>query len=261
MKVTIYDKHPENHPDITQSLCTHINKYNFEIDESNPDVVFCVGGDGTFLKAVHQFINKLENILFVGICVPGSFGFFYDGNSKDIPSIFESLKNKDANIEKCYLLSAEIISGDKKDVLHAVNEIRIENPFHTLISDVDVDGKHLEVFRGNGLVVSSAIGSSAYNRSLGGALIDSSLKLIELTEIASIQHNEYRSLGSSLILDGKSVISLSGDFSNVVVGYDSFTHSNKEFSQIKITLSNKCVKLLRGSNYSYIQKLEKSYIK
>src|SRR5699024_2537418 len=83
----------------------------------------------------------------------------------------------------------------------ALNEVRVENNRRSQVIDVYINDDCFETFRGNGLCVSTASGSTAYNKSLGGAVINSGAELMQLSEIAGIHHNAYRSLGSSLILD------------------------------------------------------------
>ena len=74
------------------------------------------------------------------------------------------------------------------------------------VAYVYINDEYLETFRGNGLCVSTASGSTAYNKSLGGAILYSDVGMMQLSEIAGIHHNAYRSLGSSLVLDKKYTI-------------------------------------------------------
>ena len=56
------------------------------------------------------------------------------------------------------------------------------------------------MFRGDGIVVSTPSGSTAYNKSVGGAIIHPSIESLQLAEIASINNRVYRTLGSSVVL-------------------------------------------------------------
>ena len=235
-------------------------KNGFELDDENPDVVFSVGGDGTLLKTVHKYLDKLDNILFVGIN-SGSLGFFYEFSKEDIPEIFLRLKNKSYKIKEHHLLKGVASYKKSKEEIYAVNEIRMENPFHTLISNVSINNEKLETFRGNGLIVSSTLGSSAYNKSLGGALIDHDLEVLELTEVAGISNNVYRSLNSSLVVKGDKKISLSCEVQTAVVGYDHLNLQNEdELLSLDISYSDKKVRIIYSEEHSYVQKLRKSFI-
>lgn len=258
MKIGIFYK--KENPEIINLLKSEASKHQFEIDNDNPDVVFSVGGDGTFLRAVHKYINALDKIRFVGINT-GSLGFFYDYSKEEIASIMNELESNSCSYNEHPLLKGEVTFKNSKDVIYALNEIRIENPFHTLISDVLVNDEKLETYRGNGLIVSSTLGSSAYNKSLGGALIDSDINALELTEIAAIQNNVYRSLGSSLVVKGDKVITFSGNLNNTVVGYDHLNFKkDDDLLKVRISTSDKNVKIIYSKDHSYIQRIRKSFV-
>ena len=258
MKIGIYFK--KENAEIIELIKTEAEKHQFEIDNEHPDVVFFIGGDGTFLRAVHKYLNALDSIRFVGIN-NGSLGFFYDFKQEHIPAIMDGLLNDSYLCVEQPLLQGEVEYKNGSTQIYALNEIRIENPFHTLISDVYVNDEKLETYRGNGLIVSSSLGSSAYNKSLGGALIDSDISALELTEIAPIQNNIYRSLGSSLVINGNKSITFSGSLKNSVVGYDYLNEKNDdELLKVKVSLSNKKVKILYSKDHSYIQRIRKSFV-
>lgn len=258
MKIGIYYK--QENSDIVDLLKRELKKYNFDLDDKNPDIVFSIGGDGTFLRAVHAYINQLDKISFIGIN-SGSLGFFYDFSKEEIPEIVKKIADNKFESKEAPLLKGEVFFKDSKETIYALNEIRIENPFHTLISKVLIDDEELELYRGNGLMVASSLGSSAYNKSLGGALIDSDLNALELTEIATIQNNVYHSLGSSLVIKGDKIITFSGDLVHSVVGYDHLNVNKGDgLKMVKISYSDKKVKIIFSENHSYIQKIRKSFV-
>ena len=61
-------------------------------------------------------------------------------------------------------------------------------------------GNTLKNFRGDGLCISTPTGSTAYNKSLGGAVIHPQMDLYQITEIAALNNLVYRTLGNSIIL-------------------------------------------------------------
>lgn len=243
-----------------ESFKKRLAKDGFVYDEENPKYVFFLGGDGTFLRAVHKYIDLVDKINFVGLNA-GTLGFFLDYTTSDIDNLINDILSNNVNVINYPLLKADI--RFKKDVktIYAVNEIRIENPFKSLVCDVAINDHKLETFAGNGLVVSSALGSSAYNKSLGGAVMEHNLALLELSEIAPIQNNAYRSLSSSLIISGQNTIAFSGKFNDIVVGFDhEFLKDDKKIMEVKVSLSNKHVKLIRKIDHNYIDVLRKAFI-
>ena len=226
MKVTVFTSPNRNDIDFKKTVISSLKEAGFIIDDKNPDIVIHLGGDGTFLRSVHNYINKLDSIRFVGLCI-GTLGFFYDYQKDDLNALIEDLKSENYNVSSHRILETKIEYENKSETIYGVNEVRVENPFHTLICEVYVDGEYLETFRGNGLLACNSLGSSAYNKSLGGALMPHDLDLLQLTEVVSIQNNAFNSLGSSLIFDHSTHVTLKGQFTkNAVVGFDFSTSNN-----------------------------------
>ena len=255
MKIGIYVKKELEETDIPTLLISKISEYDFEFDQENPEFIIFVGGDGTFLRAVHEYISRSDDICFIGIN-QGSLGFSSQFSIDDIDSILKDLKNDDYFVNTHSLIEANF-GGH---ILYGINEVRIENPFHTLISEVYIDGIYLETFRGNGLCVSSTYGSSAYNRSLGGAIIASDLEIMQLTEIAPINNRVFRSINSPVVVGEDSTIMLKGKFDDCVIGYDHL-NTRMNASEIRVTLSNRKVNLMVKSGHSIVGQLKEALIK
>ena len=253
MKIGLFVKDELIDSDIPTLIVSKISEYGFTFDQEHPEVVIFVGGDGTFLRAVHTYIEDIDNILFVGIN-KGSLGFYTDFSLEDIDNILISLSNDEFNLHSFRILEGTINS----DKIYAVNEIRIENPFHTLNAKVYIDDEEFETFRGNGLCVCSSLGSSAYNKSLGGSVVLPQLETLQLTEIAPINNRLYNSLGSSLVLSKDSKIMLTGDFEEIVVGYDHLTFSETS-DCLLIKLSDKRVNVIYKNTHSFIAHLREAF--
>lgn len=226
-----------------------------KIVKHNPEAVIFIGGDGTFLKAVHQYIDEIDNVLFAGLCT-GHLGFFFDYQENEIDDLLSDLASKNYKIDSFHLLEAKA----NKQVFYAVNEIRIESPFHSLISDVFVNDEFLETFRGNGLVICSSIGSTAYNKSLSGAVVNPEIETLQLSEIAPINNVVYSSLHSSLVLNKDAKITLKAKTDNILIGYDQLVSDSNPALNLELSLSNKKVSLLHKANYSYTKLLHNKFI-
>ena len=119
------------------------------------------------------------------------------------------------------------------------------NAFRTQHLNVTIDDLFFESFRGTGVCISTPTGSTAYNKSLGGAIIYPSLKAFQMTEIASINNNVFRTIGSPLIIPHEQVVTLkSENFSDVTITRDHLYETYKNIEKIKVTLSNRHVTLL-----------------
>lgn len=255
MKIALVFKSEKVDEKFVSDIKEQIVSRGHQIVDTNPEVVIFIGGDGTFLKAVHQFVDNLNNIKFIGLCT-GHLGFFFDYAQNDIEFLLQDLEKQNYKAVDLHLLKAQV----GKQEFYAVNEIRIESPFHSLISEVYVNDEYLETFRGNGLVVCSSIGSTAYNKSLSGAVINPAVETIQLSEIAPINNVIYSSLHSSLVLDKNSKITLKTKTDNILIGYDQLVSDSHPACSVEFSLSDKKVSLLFKSNYSYIKLLNSKFI-
>lgn len=224
-------------------------------DKKNPDLVLCVGGDGTLLYAVHKYLKQICHVKFLGIHT-GTLGFFTDYTEEEIETCLYDILHKEPKIFRSYLLNVKV--GEKE--IFALNEMRIENIKRTQVLDIFVDGEFFETCRGSGVCLSTQAGSTAYNRSLGGAVIDSGLSLMQMAEITAIQHSKHRSLGNPYILkDDRTVEFKSDDFSNALLCYDHLNMQLKNIDKIVCTTSDQCVQFVRYRQYSYLKRLKNLY--
>ena len=256
MKYAIFKKTDKDVSGVVNNLIKECAHHELSFDEDNPDIVFVLGGDGTFLKAVHHYLNKLDKVVFAGVRC-GTLGFFYSYDPDDVSLLVELVAAKLYSEESHRLIECDL----GENIIFAVNEIRFENPFHTLVCSVSVNDEQLEKFHGNGLLVCSELGSTAYNKSLGGAVIHRDLDVLQLTEISTIQNNLYRSLGSSFIVPSDTVFTFEGDFTNVVIGYDHLTCKCDGLNTFKVRSSDRCVRIITNKNHNPLSAIKRSFIK
>ncbi len=225
-------------------------------DSEYPELVISVGGDGTMLYCIHKYKNMLDQVAFIGVHT-GTLGFLTDYQKEEIDFFIEDVKNGDFRFYNRYLLEVKT----NKDSYLALNELRIENNMRSQVLDVSINGEFLETFRGNGLCVCTASGSTAYNKSLGGSIVCSGKGIMQLSEIAGIHHNAYRSLGSSLILDQSHTIHFESlDFRNAVLGIDQHVYDLQDVQYIDVKLSNKYACFAQLKKVSLIERLKRAYL-
>lgn len=175
-------------------------------DDEEPEIVLSIGGDGTMLQAFHRYINRIDHTAFVGIHT-GHLGFYADWKPDEIELLVHMMaenRSKDQinpRIVRYPLIELELDREDTgKKTYIALNEFTLKCTDNTLVAQIDINDELFEMFRGDGICVSTPSGSTAYNKSLGGAMVHPSIPAIQLAEIASINNRVYRTLGSSLIL-------------------------------------------------------------
>ena len=76
-------------------------------------------------------------------------------------------------------------NGEVK-IFRALNEASIRRSDRTMVADIVINGVPFERFRGDGLTVSTPTGSTAYNKSLGGAVLHPTIEALQLTELPAL---------------------------------------------------------------------------
>ncbi|MBR2812448.1 MAG: NAD(+)/NADH kinase [Solobacterium sp.] len=245
---------------IRANILDELGQAGLEYDEKNPEVIFVVGGDGTFIHAVHTAMKtmgiKLKDTCFYGIHT-GTLGFYSDFKDTEYREYMDTFLNGTYKEISYPLLQVTYHDHHGEYKHHAINEVRVENAAKTQRIDVSFNGKYFETFRGTGLNVCTQLGSSAYNRSLGGAIMQEGLDFIELTEIAGIHHVKFRSLNSPLILKSDTLIEFrSESFEHAVLGCDSSIYDLTDVNSLRIRITKStAVRTLRGKNVSYFERL------
>ena len=240
---------------ISKYVIQKCSEFGWDYDTNYPELIISIGGDGTLLRGIHTYLSILDQVSFVGIHT-GTLGFFTDYTVDEVNECIFDIVNKNPVIRSVPLL--QINCG--KEVCYAVNEMRIENVVRTQLLNVKIDGVPFETFRGTGMCVSTQAGSTAYNRSLKGAVIEEGLNLLQLHEITGIHHHKYRSLGVPYIMNPKRRIEFfSDDFSDAILCYDQKHMTLDHVKNIEVSLSKKEIHFAKYRNIDYLERLRDLY--
>ncbi|SDZ28216.1 NAD+ kinase [Evansella caseinilytica] len=236
-------------------------KYGFRLvhDFNEANIIASIGGDGAFLQAIRK-TNFREDCLYVGINT-GRLGFYTDFDIDNLEGIQEGLRSDNVEVFKYPTLDVTV---DGSNTFQCLNECSIRSQIiKTFAIDVYIDDLYFETFRGDGMVVSTPTGSTAYNKSLRGAIVDPRLKSMQLTEISSLNNNEYRTLGSPLLLSGdrELVLKVVQDGNDhPIIGADNEALSIRHSHEIRIKVSDKVIKTVKLKNNSFLQKVKRSFL-
>lgn len=257
MKICVFTNPTRDNSEIQQYVENLAIQVGFEIDNENPDIVFACGGDGTILRAIHAFFDKLDKVKFTGANF-GNLGFFYDFEKEEIGTALNNafLGNMSESTH-CLLKGIITTNEDKKVEIYAVNEIRIENSVKPLIAEVFIDDQRFESFLGTGLTVSSSIGSTAYNLTLGGAAVSADMESLQIRPVQP--STQSRCFKGSLVLSPNRIIKLRGYLNNVLLGYDYVVEEKQSFKEIEMTMCDKRFTLLGKKNNNWFSKLNKLF--
>lgn len=258
MKFTIISRTDPYSDNLSASLKKIlIQDYAWETDEDNPELVICIGGDGTLLRAIHQYLDLLDQVLFTAVHT-GTLGFFTDYTNEQIPQFIEDITQKPYTVETSPLLKASLDDGRQ---VYALNEIRLGSFNYTVAYDVYINGEFFEQTNGSGICICTQAGSTAANRALNGAVVDSGLSIMEMTEIMPVSHNNHHSLTSPYIMRDDRTVTVHGQSIQVSeLSYDYlYIQDLEKVKMITISMSDKRVRFARYRPYSYLARLKNLY--
>ncbi len=149
----------------------------------NEDINFLisVGGDGTILRVLHCY-PELNDIAPIFAINKGSFGFMADNCASDVFSnLLELIKGK-FSVEERLVLEGKTANSD---ICFAVNEMAIHRAQNPSLIDLSVhlDGKYVNTFAADGLIIATPNGSTAYSLAAGGPIICPDLDACVITPI------------------------------------------------------------------------------
>lgn len=147
------------------------------------DLVISIGGDGTFLRAARWVGDREIPILGVNT---GHMGFLSSCNVSEIEGMLDCVFSGDVAIERRMMLEAEI-RGLRDDAWHyALNEIALlkEERVSMIRVMTEINGHFLANYRCDGLIVSTPTGSTGYNLSAGGPILEPTIDCMALSPVA-----------------------------------------------------------------------------
>ena len=207
-KIAVFSNYKPQSKEVCQLLIKKLRQNRFILTDKNPDIVISVGGDGMLLSVFHKYENQLDKVRFVGVHT-GHLGFYTDYRDFEIDKLIENLK-LDTGAQVSYpILNVKIFHGNNEICIkRALNEATVKRSGRTMVADIIINQVHFERFRGDGISVSTPTGSTAYNKSLGGAVLHPTIEALQIAEVASLNNRVFRTLGSSIIVPKKDKIEI-----------------------------------------------------
>lgn len=198
--------------------------------KSKADFVVCLGGDGTILETI-SLVRK-SGIPVLGVNT-GRLGFLASVSKDDIEKAVSLLIKENFSLDKRELL--ELIDGEQQfeNVNYALNEFTIHKKDSSAMIHIDtyVDGVFLNSYFADGLIVSTATGSTAYSLSCGGPIMMPDSDNFVINPIAS--HN--LNVRPIVISNNKSLqFKVTGRYDSFNISLDSRMSSINSSSEISI---------------------------
>jgi NAD+ kinase len=146
------------------------------------DLILVFGGDGTMLRVAREIAGSRTPMLGINI---GGLGFLTAVSSEELPAALEQLWKGEVTLESRVLLEATGQCHAQRICQTALNDIVISRGIISRLIELDVrvDGDPLTRYRCDGLIASSATGSTAYSLAAGGAVVFPTAEVFALTPI------------------------------------------------------------------------------
>jgi len=240
----------------------------FKIVQTNPDFVFVIGGDGTFLRALRE-LNYSHCPIYV--CInSGTLGYLQDISCAQVDKLITFLKenatkldNKNTNKMVLAKITYYYNDGSVK-VDNAINELQLSGKkYHKMqfyLSDC-IDFKQKVV--SSGIILSTPYGSTAYNKSLGGPVFCQDVNAICSTLIAPIQNSKTEDYILNSLIGNKfsvEILSDTNDVDVIIDGQDIQIDLNN-ICRIEVEIDKKCIYKLNMNKKSYSRNLLEKMLK
>lgn len=267
-RVKIYSNNSNKTKEFKKKLIHKLKIFDIKIVSNNPQLIIAIGGDGTFLKALkEEYYN--DSLLYVGINT-GHLGFLQDINIDDVDKLIDCILSNNYKISNLSLLNIDVIcknSAGTKYLMNfsSLNEFVLrERDMKTLKFEVRLNNTHLETFAGDGVIVSSPTGSTAYNLSSGGAILHPSIKAFQLLPLSPLPTSaHYSNLKNSLIIPQNNILTLEPlKFfkEKTKIQIDGENYSFEDLECINITLKEKGIKSLCINEVDFCRKINEKFL-
>ena len=244
--------------------CTVITKPDggFPEEEEIPKDAFCMivlGGDGTMLRAAWD--TKKDDIPLIGVNM-GTLGYMTEIEPENIEESMDKLICDDYETESRMMLhgAVERTNGETYEDW-ALNDVAISRSgsLKLIKMDIYVNGKLLNAYSADGIIVTTPTGSTGYSLSAGGPIVNPIAKLIMITPICPHTLNS-----RSIILSPEDVIEIvvpkgrEGEVQNLEVNFDgAHVVQVQTGDRIRIHTSDKITKIMKINKVSFLDVLHK----
>lgn len=213
-------------------------------------VMVCYGGDGTLLEGIHRLDGL--SIPVIGIN-SGRLGFLSLAQRSEIANVFCQIANGTLQTEQRKMLEVGCMINGEQQKLYALNEIAVQRLGATMISiETTIDNKSVSKSNGDGLIIATPTGSTAYSLSAGGPIIAPSCHCMVLTPLSP--HNlTVRPVVISADSEIRLKIHTRGN--KALISADNRTFEIEDLSEVTVKSAERTISLAVPHNISFYDTL------
>ena len=216
--------------------------------DGTESLLLCLGGDGTLLEGVHRLRDKSMPVAAINF---GHLGFLTSATRDDVEELFEHISERKLKFQKRTML--EVVWGERKKALKALNEVAVQRLEATMVKiETRVDSQLVAQYNGDGVIVSTPTGSTAYSLSAGGPVVAPECGCFLLTPLAP--HN----FGMRpVVLPDSAEISLTinARHGRAMLSIDNTTYTVENGTKIEIRRAGEHILLAVPHNISFYEAL------
>jgi NAD+ kinase len=218
------------------------------------DLLLVFGGDGTILRVVAEIDGSATPILGINV---GRLGFLTAVPLNHLSSALKKIWERDFVVERRSLIEGAADCAVRPVTMSALNDIVVSHGAASRVIDVDVsvDGEPLTRYRGDGLIVSSPTGSTAYSLAAGGPIINPDANVFAITPICA-----HALSNRSLVVSMDSTIKVKLVTENVetIVAADGHVETSLAMGDVvTIRRSSRVVHLLHPGGSSFFETIRR----
>lgn len=244
-------------------LETLLKENGFDIQEelkADTELVITIGGDGTFLRSF-KAIN-FAAIPVLGINT-GHLGFYTEFIPSELGKVVDACKANSFTIQSHKTIKTIVETENGEIELDpALNDVLVKTLSSSLLHlDLSIGNSFIESFSGDGLLVSTPSGSTAYNYALGGSIVDPRLNLLQITPMAPVNNSAYRNFTSSLLApENEKIVIVPTDNNDAQIYIDGYSKKLEGIKKIVISISDIEAKIVRLSGFDFWDKVKSKFL-
>ena len=248
------------------AVCNVYDQYNRNVTSIDiPEGTQCIlviGGDGTILAAARMLVGNTIPLLGINL---GTLGFLADVNLADLSKTWDLLLKDQYQVENRIMLTAEVYKqGEKAATYIALNDFNINRcgASRVIGLKVGINGSIIDCYRADGVIVCTPTGSTGYNLSAGGPIINPTCKNFVITPICP-----HSLTARSIVLAKEDVVTVEVEQirSNIkeeaIISFDGREGlSIVPGDQVKIYKSQEVTPFIKATEVSFVQILKEKLL-
>ena len=248
------------------AVCNVYDQYNRNVTSIDiPEGTQCIlviGGDGTILAAARMLVGNTIPLLGINL---GTLGFLADVNLADLSKTLDLFLKDQYQVENRIMLTAEVYKqGEKAATYIALNDFNINRcgASRVIGLKVGINGSTIDCYRADGVIVCTPTGSTGYNLSAGGPIINPTCKNFVITPICP-----HSLTARSIVLAKEDVVTVEVEQirSNIkeeaIISFDGREGlSIVPGDQVKIYKSQEVTPFIKATEVSFVQILKEKLL-